>query len=69
MDLNKVHSIPADDIYSQIVYSGKASDILHVMVNGEWRVFDKKLKPYREKIVIQNSWKAIQDLLKRIEST
>ena len=69
MNLNKVHSIPADDIYSQIVYSGKAADILHVMVNGEWRVFDQELKPYQEKIVVQDSWKAIQDLLKRIEST
>ena len=68
MNLNKVHSIPADDIYSQIVYSGKASDILHVMVNGEWMVFDKKLKPYQEKIIIENSWKAIQELLKRIEA-
>jgi cytosine/adenosine deaminase-related metal-dependent hydrolase len=69
MDLNKVHSIPADDIYSQIVYSGKASDILHVMVDGKWRVFDKKLKPYQERTVIQDSWKAIKDLLNRIEST
>jgi cytosine/adenosine deaminase-related metal-dependent hydrolase len=69
MDLNKVHNIPADDIYSQIVYSGKASDILHVMVNGEWQVFDKELKPYQEEFVVQDAWKAIQDLLKRIEST
>jgi cytosine/adenosine deaminase-related metal-dependent hydrolase len=69
MDLNKVHSIPADDIYSQIIYSGKASDVLHVMINGEWRVFDKTLKPYQIDQVIQNSWNAIEDLLKRIERT
>jgi len=66
MDLRKVHCIPADDIYSQIVYSAKASEVLHVMVNGEWKVQNKQLQPYREETIIQDSWKAIQDLIKRI---
>jgi len=39
------------------------------MVNGEWQVFDKKLKSYQEESVVLDAWKAIQDLLKRIEST
>lgn len=68
MDLRKVHCIPADDIYSQIVYSAKSSEVLHVMVNGEWKVKNQQLQPYHEETIIKDSWKAIQNLIKRSNS-
>jgi cytosine/adenosine deaminase-related metal-dependent hydrolase len=63
LNLNKVHSIPADDIYSQIVYSGKSSNVLHVMVDGSWQVFDQKLQKYEEIEVIKKSWYYIYKML------
>ena len=47
-NFNKVHSIPADDIYSQIVYSGKSENILHVMIDGIWQVYNQKLQKYED---------------------
>jgi 5-methylthioadenosine/S-adenosylhomocysteine deaminase len=69
MDLNKVHSIPADDIYAQIVYSGKASNVRHVMVDGKWVVYDQKLQNLSEKKIIENAWNQIQLLFARQKSS
>ena len=40
---NQVHSIPYENIYSKLVYSTQASDVEHVMVNGQWILSDKQL--------------------------
>jgi 5-methylthioadenosine/S-adenosylhomocysteine deaminase len=68
LDLNKVHSVPADDIYAQIVYSVRASSVKHVMVDGKWVVYDRKVQNYSEKQVIDNAWKQIQLLFAREKS-
>lgn len=68
LDLNKVHSIPADDIYAQIVYSSKASSVQHVMVDGKWLVYDQKVQSYSEKQIIEDAWNQIQILLARQKS-
>lgn len=65
LKLNKVHSIPADDIYSQIVYSGNTSNVWHVMIDGKWIVFNKKLNSYSEEQIIDNAWRQLQLLLAR----
>ncbi len=65
LDLNKVHCIPADNIYSQIVYSAKSSDVLHVMIDGKWTVFNRSLIPYSRKKLIKESWEQIHQLFER----
>jgi cytosine/adenosine deaminase-related metal-dependent hydrolase len=69
LNLNKVHAIPADDIYAQIVYSARSTDVLHVMTDGQWRVFDQKLQIYEENEVIEQSWHYIYQLLDEIKSS
>jgi 5-methylthioadenosine/S-adenosylhomocysteine deaminase len=69
MDLNKVHSIPADDIYAQIVYSSKASNVRHVMVDGKWVVYDQKLQNFSEKKIIENAGNQIQLLYAKQKSS
>ncbi len=66
LNLNKVHSIPADNIYSQIVYSAHASDVQHVMVNGKWVVFNRELQNDSYQEIIENAWIQIEQLFKRI---
>ncbi len=65
MNLNKVHAIPADDIYSQIVYSGKASDVLHVMINGKWIVRDGQLQTIDYDTLISKTWQEVGELFER----
>lgn len=65
LNLNKVHTIPADDIYSQIVYSTRASDVQHVMIDGKWVVYDQKLKNYSIEKIKTQAWQEIQNLFQR----
>ncbi len=53
MDLASLHNSPAfrrspENIYSQIVYAGKASDVSDVMVNGRWLMRDHQLLTLHE---------------------
>jgi cytosine/adenosine deaminase-related metal-dependent hydrolase len=66
-NFNKVHSIPADDIYSQIVYSGKSENIRHVMIDGIWQVYNQKLQKYEENEVIKKSWYYIYKMLDNLK--
>ena len=66
LDLNKVHSIPSDDIYSQIVYSTSKSNIMHLMIDGKWIVFNQQLKTLSEEMVKKNAWDQVKLLLKRL---
>lgn len=48
LDLRKLHILPAferdpDAVYSRIVYSGKSTDVKHVMCNGVWLMRDQEL--------------------------
>jgi cytosine/adenosine deaminase-related metal-dependent hydrolase len=65
LNLNKVHSIPADDIYAQIVYSAWPTDVRHVMIDGKWVVYDQTLKNYSLDKIKENAWKEIQNLFQR----
>ncbi len=66
MDLNKIHSIPADNIYSQIVYSAHASDVKHVMIDGKWVVFDQLIQYDSSDEIIQSTWNQIHQFVERI---
>ncbi len=63
LDLNKVHYIPVDDIYSQIVYSANASNVQHVMINRKWTIYDSKLIAIAEERLLSIVRIEIQNLL------
>jgi 5-methylthioadenosine/S-adenosylhomocysteine deaminase len=53
LDINSSHSSPRfrrepDNIYAQIVYATKSTDVTHVMVNGRWLMQDKRLLTLNE---------------------
>ena len=53
IDLDSLHNSPAfrrspGNIYSQIVYAAKASDVTDVMVNGKWLMRDHQLLTLQE---------------------
>lgn len=48
IDLSPLHNSPsfrrsADNVYAQIVYAGKSTDVTDVMVNGRWLMRDRQL--------------------------
>ncbi len=54
IDLSPLHNSPAfrhsaDNVYSQIVYGAKSTDVSHVMVNGKWLMRDHQLLTLEEK--------------------
>jgi 5-methylthioadenosine/S-adenosylhomocysteine deaminase len=54
VDIYQLHNSPrfhrdADNIYSQLVYSGKATDVTDVMVNGKWLMHNRELLKLNEK--------------------
>ncbi|HHJ52233.1 MAG TPA: 5'-deoxyadenosine deaminase [Caldithrix abyssi] len=40
---NEIHSSPFENVYSKLVYSTRASDVEHVMINGKWVMKDRFL--------------------------
>ncbi len=66
LNLNKVNTIPADNVYSQIVYSAQTENVLHVMINGQWVVYQQNVIPYKEQQVVETAWREISALLKRL---
>jgi len=54
VDISPLHNSPrfrrdADNIYSQLVYAGKATDVTDVMVNGRWLMHNRELLKLNEK--------------------
>jgi 5-methylthioadenosine/S-adenosylhomocysteine deaminase len=53
VDLSSLHNAPnfhrdSDNLYSQLVYSAKSSDITNVMVNGKWLMRDRVIAHLNE---------------------
>jgi 5-methylthioadenosine/S-adenosylhomocysteine deaminase len=53
IDLTSLHNSPAfrrsaDNVYAQIVYAGKSTDVTDVMVNGRWLMRDHRLLTLEE---------------------
>jgi 5-methylthioadenosine/S-adenosylhomocysteine deaminase len=53
IDLSPLHNSPsfrrsADNVYAQIVYAGKSTDVSDVMVNGRWLMRDHRLLTLHE---------------------
>ena len=70
MDLTtNSHSISdsEESIYSDIVYSSSADSVHSVMIEGEWKVLNKKSLLYDQKELNQNSKEELKKLLKRVK--
>lgn len=53
IDLSNIHNRPhfnnnPDAVYSRIVYAAKSTDVVNVMVNGQWLMTDKTLLTIKE---------------------
>ena len=71
MDLNSnSHSISVSDdsIYSNIVYSSSSDSVNSVMVEGEWKVLNKKSLLYDQNELNQTSKDELKKLLRRAEN-
>jgi cytosine/adenosine deaminase-related metal-dependent hydrolase len=69
LDLNtNVHSLSEDDetIYSDIVYSSSSDSVHSVMVEGEWKVLNKKSLLYEQQELNQKSKEELKKLLNRV---
>lgn len=58
VDLNTIHNSPnfrhdKNGIYSQIVYAGKSTDVVDVMVNGKWLMNNKVIPSLDESDLIE----------------
>ncbi len=70
MDLNSnINSVSDNDesIYSDIVYSSSSDSVHSVMVEGEWKVLNKKSLLYDQKELNQISKEELKKLLKRVK--
>ena len=60
IDLNPIHNQPhfkrdPDNVYSQIVYASKATDVTDVMVDGHWLMRNQKLLTINEADLIEQA--------------
>jgi cytosine/adenosine deaminase-related metal-dependent hydrolase len=71
LDLStNVQSMSENDesVYSDIVYSSSSDSVHSVMVEGEWKVFNKKSILYDQKELNQTSKDELKKLLKRVKN-
>jgi cytosine/adenosine deaminase-related metal-dependent hydrolase len=71
LDLNtNMHSISENDesIYSDIVYSSAGDSVHSVMIEGEWKVLNKKSLLYDQNELNQKSKDELKKLLKRAQN-
>jgi 5-methylthioadenosine/S-adenosylhomocysteine deaminase len=68
VDISPLHNSPrfhreADNIYSQLVYAAKATDVTDVMVNGKWLMHNRELLTLNEKEISA----AAQEIARKID--
>jgi 5-methylthioadenosine/S-adenosylhomocysteine deaminase len=69
VDLDQVHNVPRfardpNAVYSQLVYAGKATDVVDVMCNGRWLMRDRRLLTLDEEALSA----AARDVARRIDA-
>jgi 5-methylthioadenosine/S-adenosylhomocysteine deaminase len=52
VSLDAPHATPMFDVYSQLVFALKASDVRHVFVNGAWVVRERVVQTLNEKAIL-----------------
>lgn len=71
LNLNtNTHSISESDdsVYSDIVYSSSADSVHSVMIEGEWKVLNRKSLLYDKKELKQTSKEELKKLLNRVKN-
>ena len=68
VDISRLHNSPRfrrepDNVYAQLVYAGKATDVSDVMVNGKWLMQDRELLTLDESEITQ----AAQEYARKID--
>ncbi|MEX2161249.1 MAG: amidohydrolase [Anaerolineales bacterium] len=68
VDINQLHNSPhfarnPNNVYAQIVYASKSTDVSDVMVNGRWLMRDRKLLTLQEKEMLAQA----EDLAKEVD--
>jgi 5-methylthioadenosine/S-adenosylhomocysteine deaminase len=68
VDISPLHNSPRfrrepDNVYAQLVYAGKATDVSDVMVNGKWLMQDRELLTLDESEITQ----AAQEYARKID--
>jgi cytosine/adenosine deaminase-related metal-dependent hydrolase len=66
LDLCRAHSLPAEDPYSQIVYSAKSSDVHTTIVDGRILMRDRRLLTMDEDAIVQSVPSTLTRLLRRV---
>lgn len=66
MDLENVHSMPEENIYSSIIYSARSTDVKTVIVDGKVVMKNRELRTIDEQQVVKNIRPQIKKLLNRI---
>jgi 5-methylthioadenosine/S-adenosylhomocysteine deaminase len=69
VDISSLHNSPRfrrdpDNIYSQLVYAGKSTDVTDVMVNGKWLMHNRELLTLNENELIAAS----QEIARKIDT-
>ncbi len=67
MDLTPLHNSPrfrrdADNVYAQIVYAAKSTDVTDVMVNGRWLMRDRQLLTLDEAALLAEAQKIAEKI-------
>lgn len=67
VDLRKVHCQPMDNIYSQLVYSARNTDVTHTLVDGKILMADRKVLTLDSPAVLSRLQPVLASLLERAQ--
>jgi 5-methylthioadenosine/S-adenosylhomocysteine deaminase len=68
IDRDDLHQIPVYNIYSDLVYATKASDVLSVIINGKVVMRDRKLLTLDEKAIKENAQIFREKVIKSLQN-
>ena len=66
MDLENIHSLPDENLYSRIVYSARSQDVKTVIVDGKILMKERELRTIDEQEVIRSIRPQLKKLLTRL---
>ncbi|HEX4804037.1 MAG TPA: 5'-deoxyadenosine deaminase [Myxococcaceae bacterium] len=66
IDLNHLHALPGTELVGRLVHSARASDVLHVIIDGKLVMRDRQLLTLDEEAVVAHALEQSKRLGKRI---
>ncbi|MEW5849546.1 MAG: 5'-deoxyadenosine deaminase [Myxococcota bacterium] len=67
ISLDAPHCRPKHDLYTTLVYAARASDVTHVMIDGDLTVKDRQLIPIDMDVILEDADKALAKVMRRAE--